>query len=574
MSPSNPQPLIVQANGTILLETASDPERVVRTSLHRFADLQKSTDDHLTYVIHSLSLWHAAAQGAQPAELIRLLQTHAKFGVPQHLQEEIRGSMGRYGKVKLEKDEADGKLTPHLKLSAEVETPLDLIREDAELAQYVVQDVHRNELKLQADGRGWLKQRLALKGWPVMDFVGFDEGERLEVAWQSGRACQADVVFQIRDYQKEAIHSFMAHEQLHGGSGVIVLPCGAGKTIVGIGAIEACQCAALILTTNQTSVQQWRRELLEKTTLHPHQVSVYSSEDKQVAPVTIATYQMLTYRRSRDGAFQHLSLFQRRDWGLIIYDEVHLLPAPVFRMTAELQAKRRLGLTATLVREDSRETDVFSLVGPKKYESGWKPLEKAGFIARVDCVEYRVLLGDAEEAYLSASGREQLRMAAVHPSKLEVVRALLKKHQGEQILVMGTYLDQLKRIAHVLQLPLISGQTSQSVREHYYEQFKRGEFQHLCVSKVANFAVDLPAASVAIQVSGSFGSRQEEAQRIGRIMRPKENGQRAMFYTVVTQHTREQAQARHRQLFMLEQGYHYTVKHWEGGDSHARLTAH
>ncbi len=403
-----------------------------------------------------------------------------------------------------------------------------------------------------------MKQELVKLGFPVEDLAGYSRGESLPIQLRSDAAGTG--AFALRDYQRSAVDSFYREGSMQGGSGVLVLPCGAGKTVIGIAAMGKLSCATLILTTNSTSVKQWKREILDKTDLTEDMVGEYTGLQKEVRPVTIATYQILTYRKSKNESFVHMDLFNKRDWGLIVYDEVHLLPAPVFRVTADIQATRRLGLTATLIREDGREEDVFSLVGPKRYEMPWKTLESQGWIASVECVELRVPLPPAEmEAYRSAAERERMRIASNNRAKLDVVDGLLRKHEGEQVIVIGQYLEQLHKLAERTGAPMISGEMPHDKREALYHSFRSGEIPVLIVSKVANFAVDLPDAAVAIQVSGSFGSRQEEAQRLGRILRPKSGENKAYFYTIVSEDTKEQEFAMNRQLFLIEQGYNYRM---------------
>jgi DNA excision repair protein ERCC-3 len=428
----------------------------------------------------------------------------------------------------------------------------------ASLRRHFVTERGERALQVRRESRGELKQELIKLGYPVSDLAGYHPGEPLRIGLK--RELPDGRRFALRDYQEAAVEAFYRGGSLHGGSGVLVLPCGAGKTIIGIAAMARLGCATLVLTSNVTSVRQWKREILEKTELTAEQVGEYSGEAKEVKPVTIATYQILTYRKGKEGPFAHIELFNLRDWGLIVYDEVHLLPAPVFRMTADIQATRRLGLTATLVREDGREEDVFSLIGPKRCELPWKQLERAGWIAAVTCIEVRAPLpAERRAAYAAAEARRQFRLAGENPAKLDVVRKLLERHKNEPTLIIGQYLGQLKLLSELTGAPVISGEVPHEERERLYAAFKGGSLRVLIVSKVANFAVDLPDASVAIQVSGSFGSRQEEAQRLGRILRPKPGENAAHFYSIVSRDTKEQEFAMKRQLFLVEQGYEYRI---------------
>lgn len=548
---------IVQRDLTILLETSHPGFEEARRLLGRFAELVKSPANFHTYKITPLSLWNAAAAGLTAEELIGDLARLSRFDISGGALEDIRKWMSSYGILKLRSlDNDPGQLC--LECTADDPGLLEsFIREKGlkELQLKMTDDPRRATLP--SIWRGALKQELARKGYPVLDEAGYHHGQplplRLKDVTAGGKA------FRLRSYQTAAVQAF-AGEQNGGGSGVLVLPCGAGKTVIGLAAMAHFQCETLILTSNVTSVRQWIAEIADKTTLPPQVIGEYSGERKQVCPVTVSTYQILTHRGKKEEGFKHMSLFNERDWGLIIYDEVHLLPAPVFRATADIQATRRLGLTATLVREDGCERDVFSLIGPKRYEVPWKSLEAGGYIAQVECREVRVGMPDIlKERYSLAEGREKYRIAAENPRKTEIVDKLVKRHAGRQILIIGQYLDQLRSLAEALGVPLITGAMPQEERVQWFARFRRGEIPVLAVSKVANFAVDLPDASVAIQISGSFGSRQEEAQRLGRILRPKQDGSGAFFYTLVSEETREQDFALRRQLFLIEQGYEYSV---------------
>jgi DNA excision repair protein ERCC-3 len=427
------------------------------------------------------------------------------------------------------------------------------------IADLVEEDEDPRFLRLKDGTRGLIKKALVRVGYPVEDVAGYAAGDALNFQCRpydsNGKA------FSFRDYQESAAQAFYSDGTDRGGAGVIVLPCGAGKTMVGMRAMELFQVQTLILTTNRSSVSQWKRELLSKTSLREDQVGEYTGDEKSICPVTISTYQILTWRKSQDDAFIHFDIFSRANWGLVIYDEVHLLPAPVFRVTAELQARRRLGLTATLVREDGKEDEVFSLIGPCRYELPWRVLEKRGFIAEARCVEIRIPL-PAEQSldYDMADQRRRIRIAAENPAKVAVVENLVKRHAADRILVIGQYTRQLHQLSRRLKAPIITGKTPNAEREVLYQAFRSGKTPVLVVSKVANFAIDLPDANVAIQVSGTFGSRQEEAQRLGRVLRQKSDGSSALFYSLVTEGTRDQEFASHRQLFLAEQGYAYEIR--------------
>lgn len=545
-------PLIVQSDMTVLLDYEHPLSEEARRKLILYAELVKRPGNWHTYKMSSLSLWNAASAGINAEAIIDSLKKYARYGLPGVLETNIRKLMDRYGKLRLEIHEGDLLLYGEESLLNELaghQVILECLRERR----------NKETWEISPEYRGQLKQELIRLGFPVIDLAGYHTGEALSVALRA--VTRQGKTFELRDYQRQAVDLFYKEGTIQGGSGVVVLPCGAGKTIVGIAALARLNSATLILTSNATSVQQWKEELLDKTTLQPSEVGEYTGASKEVRPVTIATYQILTHRRSKKDSFSHMKLFSERDWGLIIYDEVHLLPAPVFRMTAEIQATRRLGLTATLVREDGCEEDVFSLIGPKQFELQWKTVEAEGHIASVKCTEIRVPLDQGiSELYHSAEKRSRHRLAAENPGKVPVVRQLLERHQGTPTLIIGQYLDQLHALADSLEVPVITGELPQQERQSLYEQFKAGDVPVLAVSKVANFAVDLPDAAVAIQISGSYGSRQEEAQRIGRILRPKEGLNEAWFYTIVTDDTKETEFAARRQMFLLEQGYQYELE--------------
>ncbi|WP_091180988.1 DNA repair helicase XPB [Paenibacillus catalpae] len=545
-------PLIVQSDMTVLLDYEHPLSEEARRRLILYAELVKRPGNWHTYKMSSLSLWNAASAGINAEAIIDSLKKYARYGLPGVLETNIRKLMDRYGKLRLEIHEGN------LLLHGE-ESLLNELAGHQVILECLRERRNNETWEISPEYRGQLKQELIRLGFPVIDLAGYHTGEALSVALRA--VTRQGKTFELRDYQRQAVDLFYKEGTIQGGSGVVVLPCGAGKTIVGIAALARLNSATLILTSNATSVQQWKEELLDKTTLQPSEVGEYTGASKEVRPVTIATYQILTHRRSKKDSFSHMKLFSERDWGLIIYDEVHLLPAPVFRMTAEIQATRRLGLTATLVREDGCEEDVFSLIGPKQFELQWKTVEAEGHIASVKCTEIRVPLDQGiSELYHSAEKRSRHRLAAENPGKVPVVRQLLERHQGTPTLIIGQYLDQLHALADSLEVPVITGELPQQERQSLYEQFKAGDVPVLAVSKVANFAVDLPDAAVAIQISGSYGSRQEEAQRIGRILRPKEGLNEAWFYTIVTDDTKETEFAARRQMFLLEQGYQYELE--------------
>ncbi|MBK9710586.1 MAG: DEAD/DEAH box helicase [Kouleothrix sp.] len=544
-NPANP--LIVQGDRTLLLEVQSPRFVEAREAIAPFAELEKSPEYIHTYRITPLSLWNAAAAGLPAEAMIERVQAFAKYPVPQNVVADIRELAGRWGRLRLE--EADGEL---LLISGDIALLTELARR-SEIAALLGPRRGQDAYALPPGHRGLLKQALIAAGWPAEDLAGYVEGESFPVRLRFDH-------FHVRDYQRDAAEAFFAGGDVRGGSGVVVLPPGAGKTVVGLAAMALIGQSTLILTTNRTSVNQWRRELLKKTDVPEAQIAEYTGERKGIAPVTLSTYQMLTHRPVKDGDQPHLRLFSEREWGLIIYDEVHLLPAPVFRATAEIQARRRLGLTATLVREDGREGDVFSLIGPKKYDAPWRDLERRGWIAEAACNEVRVGLPDDERmAYALAEPRDMHRIAAENSRKLPLTRAIMDRHDGAPTLIIGQYLAQLQYIADNLAAPLIIGKTPQRERERLFDAFRHGDEPVLVLSKVGNFALDLPDAELLIQVSGTFGSRQEEAQRLGRILRPKSDGRPAHFYTIVTRDTQELEFAHNRQLFLAEQGYSYHI---------------
>jgi DNA excision repair protein ERCC-3 len=545
-------PLIVQSDRSILMEVDNPRYAAARDALAPFAELEKSPEHIHTYRVTPLSLWNAAAAGLSAKQMLDVLAQFSKFALPTNLAPDIEELVSRYGRLKLERD------GDYLRLVSN-DLPLleELIRQP-KLRQFLGERISRSAFHVDPAFRGVIKQALLVVGYPVEDLAGYTEGAALEISLR--KVARSGLPFHVRDYQRDSAEVFFAGGDVRGGSGVIVLPCGAGKTIVGLAAMAMIQRNTLVMTTGITAIKQWKREILDKTNLTDDQVAEYSGESKDIAPVTLATYQILTYRPEKSEEFPHFKIFDQRDWGLIIYDEVHLLPAPVFRVTANIQARRRLGLTATLVREDGREGDVFSLIGPKKYDVPWRELETKGWIAEASCTEVRTALPDEMRMeYAVAEWRHKYRIASENPAKDDVVGRLLQRYEGSRVLVIGQYLKQLRRLAKRFDLPLIMGSTPTVEREELYGKFRTGEVRHLILSKVGNFAIDLPDANVLIQVSGTFGSRQEEAQRLGRILRPKAQGENAHFYTLVTRDTREIDFAHHRQMFLTEQGYSYEI---------------
>jgi DNA excision repair protein ERCC-3 len=545
------RPLIVQADRSVLLEVDNPLFPECRDRLAAFAELRKSPEHVHTYAISPLSLWNACASGVSVDQVVDTLAAYSKYQLPSNVLSDVRDLMGRYGRLRL-LPTADG-----LALEADDPSLLSQLRRSQQIAPMLA-DADGTTALVPLGERGRLKQALLKAGMPVEDLAGYTEGAPLEIQLRDADA--AGRRFSLRDYQWEAVDTFWAGGGVRGGSGVLVLPCGAGKTVIGIGAMARVQAQTLVLCTSITAARQWRRELLDKTCLCPDQVGEYTGERKEIRPVTLATYQIMTSRTS-DRRFPHLDLFTRQDWGLIIYDEVHLLPAPVFRITADIQSRRRLGLTATLVREDGHEDDVFALIGPKRFDAPWRELESQGWIAPAVCTEIRVPMStELRIEYAAAEQRQQYRVAATNPVKLTAMQGLLERHCDDLVLVIGQFLDQVEAVAALLNAPLITGKTPNRQREGIYEAFRRGEQRTLVVSKVANFSIDLPEANVAIELSGTFGSRQEEAQRLGRILRPKADGGQAYFYALVSHDTVDQQYSDHRQLFLTEQGYRYRIE--------------
>lgn len=534
-------PLIVQSDKTALLEVGHPDAAEARHDLAVFAELERAPEHIHTYRITRLGLWNARAAGHDSDFVLGVLDKYAKFALPSAVRADIAETMNRYGRLSIRKSPAG-----ELELFSTERAILLEASKHRKIAELLDGPISNEAFRIQPWARGQVKQELLKLGWPAEDFAGYAAGTPHQISLGQGD-------WKIRDYQTKAVEKFW-----EGGSGVVVLPCGAGKTIVGAAAMATAKTNTLILVTNTVSARQWKAELLKRTTLTEDEIGEYSGSIKEVKPVTIATYQILTTKRKAE--YAHLALLNANDWGLIIYDEVHLLPAPIFKMTADLQARRRLGLTATLVREDGKEGDVFSLIGPKRFDAPWKEIESQGYIAPAACFEVRIDLPEDERMeYAISSQEDRYRIAATSKTRIPVIQQLLKKHAGEPTLVIGQYLSQIHEVSAAIKVPEITGETPVDERERLFEQFRTGEISTLVVSKVANFSVDLPEASVAIQISGSYGSRQEEAQRLGRILRPKADGRTASFYTLISRDTVDQDFAQNRQRFLAEQGYSYEI---------------
>ena len=534
-------PLIVQSDKTLLLEIDHLLADECRKAIAPFAELERSPEHVHTYRLTNLGLWNARAAGHDAEAVIDILLRYSRYSVPHALLVDIAETMDRYGRLRLEAHPVHG-----LILTSTDAAVLEEVLRAKKIAPMFGPRIDPETVVVFASERGRLKQSLLRLGWPAEDMAGYVDGEAHPISL-------VEKDWKLRTYQKMAAEGFW-----HGGSGVIVLPCGAGKTMVGAAAMALAKATTLILVTNTVAARQRRNELLLKTSLTEDEIGEYSGTKKEIKPVTIATYQVLTTKKG--GVYAHLDLFDSHDWGLIIYDEVHLLPAPVFRFTADIQSRRRLGLTATLVREDGMEGEVFSLIGPKRYDVPWKEIEAQGYIAPAECIEVRVNLTDAERLlYATAEPEHRYRTCATTLTKTNVAKFIADKHQGEQVLVIGQYLDQLAKLGETLGAPVITGDTPIKERESLFQLFREGEITTLVVSKVANFSIDLPEATIAIQVSGAFGSRQEEAQRLGRILRPKADGRGARFYTLVARDTIDQDFAQNRQRFLTEQGYSYQI---------------
>lgn len=547
------KPLIVQSDNTLLLEVDNPVFEDARDSVSSFAELEKSPEHIHTYRISPLSLWNAAATGHKSEDIIKAIEKYSRYKIPESVIITIKEQMKRYGLLKLVLD------GDTLILHSDDDLIINEIIRDKKIELFIEKRIDDYNIHVKTILRGHIKQALIKKGFPVEDLAGYVDGDPCPLKLLEVRA-GSNQPFKIRDYQESAIKAFYRSGSAEGGSGVIVLPCGAGKTVVGMGVMAKLQTETLILVTNTIAIRQWKEELLDKTDLDPDKIGEFSGSRKEIKPITIATYNILTFRKSKKQDFLHFGLFSSKNWGLIVYDEVHLLPAPVFRMTSEIQSKRRLGLTATLIREDGMETDVFSLIGPKKYDIPWKILEKSDWIACASCNEVRVELDeDIRFKYSIAKDREKFRIASENERKGDIVSRILDYHNDDSILIIGKYLAQLHQIAERFKCPIITGNTPVNDREELYSRFRKGEIKRLVVSNVANFSVDLPDANVAIQISGTFGSRQEEAQRLGRIIRPKAGENRAYFYTLISSNTVEERFAHNRHLFLTEEGYEYTI---------------
>ena len=570
--------IIVQSNLEILVEVHNPHYIEARDAIAPFTELVKSPEHLHTYRISHLSLWNAASTGLTAEDVLARLESQSKYPIPETVVTEVQDYMSRYGMLKLIKNDKG------LCLES---TDVALFKEITKLpnvADCLIEFEGEDKAYVDPNKRGVLKMSLTLNGFPVEDIAGYVAGDPLEVDFR--KETLAGKKLALRSYQKEASEIFYASGSEKGGSGVIVLPCGSGKTVIGMATMVLMKTRTLILTPNISAARQWIREILDKTTLTADQVKEYSGDIKEIGPVTVATYQILTQRKRLkktdeemeeaeenksdiDKPLVNFPLFSEHKWGLMIYDEVHLLPAPVFRFSAEMQATRRLGLTATLVREDGKETEVFSLIGPKKFDLPWKVLESQGWIATADCSEIRVTMNpELKMRYALAQNRDKINIASTNEQKDDVVEKLIAKYNEpeDRILIIGQYIEQLTKLSEKLNIPLITGKTPNKERDKLYLAFRRGELRNLMVSKVGNFAIDLPDASILIQISGTFGSRQEEAQRLGRVLRPKEDGRPAHFFSLVTKDSKEQEFAMNRQLFLTEQGYAYKIMHYSGGD--------
>jgi DNA excision repair protein ERCC-3 len=546
---SESKPIILQSDGTLLLDVQHEDAEELAGTLTQFARLDQSQERWHTYEIDNLSLWNAAGSGKSSSDIIQWLESHSRTDLSKNLRNRIRDQVERYGRVRLVPGERSGKL----RLEVDDTEVLDLLEEE-NLPMPPPTEIGEDYALFPEENRGLVKQYLAREGWPVVDLVGYDEGRAVPVELNED-------VFSLRDYQEDAVDAYIAGEEKDGGSGVIVLPCGAGKTITGLGLMAKHDASTLIIATHRTARRQWKEEILEKTNVSEDMISEYTGNNKEIRPITITTYHMLTYRDESENKFVHMDLFKRADWGLIIYDEVHLLPAPIFRATAEIQSRRRLGLTATLVREDGREEDVFSLIGPKRYECPWQKLEKNEWISPARCVELRIdCPAEVRREYNRAERRDQHRIAAANPHKIDAIRTVLDEHPQSNAIIIGYYLEPLEEIHEETEFPLITGETPVSERLDLYEEFRQGNIRAIILSKVGNYSVDLPNADAMIQVSGTFGSRQEEAQRLGRLLRPNANAETSHFYNVVTKETIEVEYARQRKLFLLRQGYEYEIE--------------
>lgn len=545
-------PVIIQSDNTLLLEVENPEFENARDAIAQFSELVKSPEHIHTYKVSPLSLWNAAAAGLSYSDIMTILKQYSRYEIPEIVITTIKEQMRRYGLLKLVLEGDD------IILTSKDSILLNEISNTKKIQQFIDSRIDDTHIKIRKHYRGHIKQALIKIGFPVEDLAGYEEGDPCSIDLKDSTL--KGHPFVIRDYQQSSVNAFYRGGGPEGGSGIVVLPCGAGKTIVGIAIMSKLSTETLILVTNTIALRQWKEELLDKTMLEAEQIGEFSGEKKEIRPITIATYNILTYRKDKNGPFLHFDLFNSKNWGLIIYDEVHLLPAPVFRMTSEIQSKRRLGLTATLIREDGMEADVFSLIGPKKFDMPWKTLEKSNWIAKALCTEVRIELHDElRMKYSLAKDREKFRIASENHEKIKIVQHIINHHSNSNILIIGQYISQLEEIAQQFNYPMITGSTSIAEREELYRQFKEETIKILVVSKVANFSIDLPDANVAIQISGTFGSRQEEAQRLGRILRPKKGDNKAYFYTIITSNSVEEKFAHNRQLFLTEQGYTYII---------------
>jgi len=549
-------PVIVQSDNTLLIEVNNPSFEDARNAISQFSELEKSPEHIHTYRITPLSLWNAAAAGLKVNDIIKYLENYSKYEIPNTVYTSIYEQMKRYGLLKLIITGED------LILTSTDPTLINEIVYNKKIQNYILERIDSNNIKVKKLFRGHIKQALIKLGFPVEDLAGYDDGDPCEIIIRPIDEQGKGLAF--RDYQSDSVNAFYKGGGPEGGSGIVVLPCGAGKTMVGIGVMAELKSETLVLVTNTIALRQWKEELLERTMLSEDMIGEYSGDKKEIRPITIATYNILTYRKNKKENFLHFDIFNSKNWGLIIYDEVHLLPAPVFRLTSEIQSKRRLGLTATLIREDGLEADVFSLIGPKKYDIPWKILEKTKWIATALCTEIRIELSEDKRVQYSLSkDREKFRIASENSRKINFVKKILEYHADSNIIIIGQYIAQLEEYKKVFGYPMISGSTPLAEREDLYKRFRSGEIKNLIVSKVANFSIDLPDANVAIQISGTFGSRQEEAQRLGRVLRPKKNDNYAYFYTIITSNSVEEKFSLNRQLFLTEQGYTYSIMNEE-----------
>ncbi len=546
------KPLIIQSDNTLLLEVDHPDFEFTRDAISPFCELEKSPEHIHTYRITPLSLWNAAASGLTSEKILQELSNYSRYEIPQPVITTIKEQMKRYGLLSLTMENDD------LVLCSKDSILLNEITHNKKLQNYLIERLDAYRIRVKKIYRGHIKQALIKIGFPVEDLAGYEEGDHCDITITPAGIDETGL--ELRDYQNSAINAFHRGGGPEGGSGVVVLPCGAGKTIIGIGVMDVLKTQTLILVTNTIALRQWKDELLAKTDITPDIIGEYSGDKKEIKPITIATYNILTYRKNKKEEFLHFDIFNSKNWGLIIYDEVHLLPAPVFRLTSEIQSKRRLGLTATLIREDGLETDVFSLIGPKKFDMPWKILERSNWIATALCTEIRIELPEnSRMEYSLSKDREKFRISSENPRKIDFVKRIVEYHKGANIIIIGQYISQLEEFARVFKFPIITGSTPLAEREDLYKKFRAGIIKCLIVSKVANFSIDLPDANVAIQISGTFGSRQEEAQRLGRVLRPKRDENIAYFYTVITSNSVEERFAHNRQLFLTEQGYTYTI---------------